>query len=121
MTEGASLIDERGPQVCDVCGRPDCLQGDDHLNRAEYPFIPGGRDPMSDKAWVTAPHRIVDHELQRVVYGTGDRVPIEDAVKYGLVDAPDEPVEPGDVEEPKPTQAKRGRRTRAKTGPTEDR
>lgn len=34
---------------------------------------------------VIAPHRIVDHDLGRVMYGTGDRVPLDDAVKYGLI------------------------------------
>lgn len=34
--------------------------------------------------WVTTPRTIVDHN--RVVYVAGSRVPIDDAVKYGLVD-----------------------------------
>lgn len=35
--------------------------------------------------YVIAPHAIADSDLQRNVYGAGDRVPIDDAVKYGLV------------------------------------
>lgn len=39
--------------------------------------------------YVIAPHRIVDEQLERVVYGTGDKVPLDDAVKYGLIDPPE--------------------------------
>ena len=42
---------------------------------------------MATQDYVVTPHRIVDPELQRVVYGPGERVPLDDAVKYGLVDA----------------------------------
>lgn len=45
---------------------------------------------MADKAFVIAPHRIVDHEIGRVMYGTGERVPLADAIRYGLVE-PDAP------------------------------
>lgn len=70
-----------------MCGGFDCqdvVPDVGHL--ASYPFLPGGIDPMATKAYVITPHRIVDTELQRVVYSTGDRVPIEDAVKYGLIE-----------------------------------
>lgn len=69
--------------ACPVCGGTECAPAPtvDHL--ASYPFLPGGRDPLSTRRHVIAPHRIVDHE--RVVYGTGDRVPWDDAVKYGIV------------------------------------
>jgi hypothetical protein len=40
---------------------------------------------MADKDHVIATERIVDEELQRVVYSPGDRVPMDDALKYGLV------------------------------------
>lgn len=40
---------------------------------------------MAEQDHIIAPHRIVDDELGRVVYGTGERIPIEDAIKYGLV------------------------------------
>lgn len=119
----AELTLGEGGAECPVCGRTDCRPDFEHLNRADYPFMPGGKDPMADKPWITAPHRIVDHELGRVVYGTGDRVPIADAIKYGLVDTgspqavADTPVENA----PQPERAKRGRRTRHKPGPDEDR
>lgn len=75
---------------------------------------------MAGKQYVIAPHRIVDHDLGRVMYGTGDRVPLADARKYGLiadVSAPTLPVENA----PKPAGAKKGRRTRHHPGPAEDR
>ena len=40
---------------------------------------------MADKDHVVTDERIVDEELGRVVYSPGDRVPMDDAVKYGLV------------------------------------
>lgn len=36
--------------------------------------------------FVISPGVIVDYELERHVYGTGDRVPMADAIKYGLVE-----------------------------------
>lgn len=38
--------------------------------------------------FVIAPHAIPDPVLERHVYGAGDRVPMADAIKYGLVAAP---------------------------------
>lgn len=38
--------------------------------------------------YVIAPHAVADPELERKVYGAGDRVPMEDAIKYGLVTRP---------------------------------
>lgn len=73
---------------------------------------------MGNRNWITAPHRIVDHERGRVMYGTGDRVPIADAVRYGLLPADQAPPE---HLEPAPTAAKRGRRTRHHPAPAEDR
>lgn len=35
--------------------------------------------------YVLAPYAIEDSELERIVYGAGDRVPMADAIKYGLV------------------------------------
>lgn len=35
--------------------------------------------------YVIAPHVIHDPELERNVYGAGDKVPMADAKKYGLV------------------------------------
>jgi hypothetical protein len=72
--------------------------------------------------YVVTPHAISDKALGRKVYGAGDRVPMADAIKYGLVDAPTEPA-PDET-----AKSKRGRRAkhgpdedRAKHGPTEDR
>lgn len=77
---------------------------------------------MAGKDYVIAPHRIVDRERGRVMYGTGDRVPLADAVKYGLVaGVDDEAVQPPPDAAPEPTNAKKGRRTRHHDGPTEDR
>jgi hypothetical protein len=109
-----------GGETCVVCGRTDCrTPATEHL--ASYPFIPGGGDPMAGKNFVIAPHRIVDHELERVMYGTGDRVPIADAVKYGLVPAADAPAVDVQPEQPR----KRGRKAPAETrhhdAPSEDR
>lgn len=63
---------------------------------------------MADQEYVIAPHRIVDHDLGRVMYGTGDRVPMADAVKYGIVDAPKKA-------------AKKQARPKGKRKPAEDR
>lgn len=103
---------------CPVCGGGNCKAFPDIQHLASYPFIPGGIDPMADKQWITAPHRIVDHTLGRVMYGTGDQVPIADAVKYGLL--PPSALAHGDTA-PEPIQAKRGRRTRHHPAPAENR
>lgn len=65
---------------------------------------------MADKDFVIAPHRIVDSDLERIVYGPGERVPMADAIKYGLVD---EPVEKAP--------AKKAARPKGKRKPAEDR
>lgn len=83
------LTRHSGGAACPVCGGRECAPAPtvDHL--ASYPFLPGGIDPLSTRRHIIAPHRIVDHDLGRVVYGTGQRVPWDDAVKYGLVPADD--------------------------------
>jgi len=104
--------------ACPVCGgRCKAFPDVDHLD--SYPFLPGGRDPLAGKRWIVAPHRIVDPVRERVVYGTGERVPYEDAVKYGLIeaDAPtDEPTKPT----PRPKGKRRPAEDRARK-PDEDR
>jgi hypothetical protein len=72
---------------CSICGS-DCTGVPDIKHSVSYPFLPGGVDLMADEDYVIAPHRIVDDELERVVYGPGDRVPWDEAVKYGLVPKP---------------------------------
>lgn len=62
---------------------------------------------MGDQDFIIAPHRVVDEELERVVYGTGQRVPMADAIKYGL------------VKKAPPKAAKKA--TKGKRGPVEDR
>ena len=66
--------------------------------------------------FVYAPHAITDPTLERVVFGAGDPVPMADAVRYGLVDAPQAP-------EPAAPPGGRRRRPRgrdgAKHGPVE--
>lgn len=64
---------------------------------------------MADDNYVITDHRIDDPELERAVYGVGDRVPMADAIKYGLVDPP------------KKTPAKKAAPARAKPGPKADR
>lgn len=66
---------------------------------------------MADKDYVIAPHRIVDTELERVIYGTGERVPMADAIKYGLV------VKPA----AKKAAAKKQAPSKGKRAPAEDR
>lgn len=61
--------------------------------------------------FVYAPHAIADPDLERNVYGAGDRVPMADAIKYGLVAAP----------EPQPAEPPAKGRRRARKGPDEDR
>lgn len=41
---------------------------------------------MAGKAFVITPHRLIDHEAGRIAYGTGDRVPLDDAVRFGLIE-----------------------------------
>jgi hypothetical protein len=111
-----------GVNECPVCGG-DCQAFPDVDHSAAYPFLPGGHDPMAEQTHVIAPHRIVDPDLQRVVYSTGQRVPLDDAVKYGLIEAkPDvEVVDP--KAKPAPKRGKRARKPaedRARK-PTEDR
>jgi hypothetical protein len=72
------------PPSCPVCGAGDCSTPYEWTE--DYPFAPGGT-PMK-QTHVIAPHRLVDEVNERVAYGIGDRVPIADAVKYGLIDAP---------------------------------
>lgn len=96
--------------ICPVCGSPHCKPSPTFMHQHNYPFLPGGADPMASQRHVIAPHRIIDNE--RVVYGTGDRVPWDDAVKYGLVAPAKAPV--------KKTRSRRPTEDRARK-PSEDR
>lgn len=80
-------LDHGGGAACLVCGGTECAPAPTVDHHASYPFLPGGTDPLSTRRHITAPHRIVDGG--RVVYGTGERVPWDDAVKYGLVPTDD--------------------------------
>ena len=71
---------------------------------------------MAGVDFVYAPHKIVDPVRERVVYGTGDRVPMADAIKYGLVDHATAAV--AGENPPKAPKPKRGQRARK---PGEDR
>lgn len=73
----------RGPTPCPVCGGLDCRSFPDIGHLSTYPFLPGGRDPMEGIEWVLAPHRIIENG--RVLYGTGDRVPLDVAKRHGIV------------------------------------
>lgn len=82
--------------ACPVCQGGSCIGFPDTPHNINYPFIGGGVDPMAQEPYIIAPHRIDDPELERAVYGVGDRVPIADAIKYGLIDPPadDKPKKP---------------------------
>lgn len=105
----ASLSSPEGAGPCPICGGA-CQAFPDIEHTEQYPFLPGGRDPMADQDYIIAPHRIVDEELGRVMYGTGERVPMADAVKYGLVDKAE-----------KVTAEKAAPRPKGKRAPAEDR
>lgn len=61
---------------------------------------------IAGRDFVYAPHAIADPALERVVYGAGDPVPMADAIRFGLVAAP----------EPAPTPPPvKGRRARRRT------
>lgn len=81
------LVSSSG-QSCPQCDGTSCKGFPDIEVHDTYPFMKGGIDRMADKEYVFAPHRIVDPELGRVVYGPGDRVPLADAIKYGLIPKP---------------------------------
>lgn len=97
--------------ACMVCGG-DCAAFPDLEHLSTYPFLPGGRDPMADIEYVITPERIVDTEMERVVYSPGARVPMADAIKYGLIDPKAKPAE---------TPAKPARKGVRKRKPSEDR
>lgn len=101
---------------CRICGG-NCTAFPDLDHLSTYPFLPGGRDPLFGKQWIIAPHRIVADG--RVLYGTGDRVPIDDAVRYGLIDPPDQPA-PAEPIKPRPKGKRRPAEDRAHK-PEEDR
>lgn len=66
---------------------------------------------MEDQEYVIAPRAIEDPELERIVYGVGDKVPMEDAIKYGLV----QKTSPKKSKtEPAENRAKAPKKTRAK-------
>lgn len=62
---------------------------------------------IAGRDFVYAPHALVDPDLERVVYGAGDPVPMPDAIRFGLVAAP----EPA----PQSTPAATGRRKRRRS------
>jgi hypothetical protein len=103
---------------CDLCEREDCFTHPPIDLLEDYPFLPGGRPLVEGEEgidYVIAPHRVDDPDLRRAVYGVGDRVPMADAIKYGLVTGPEKPAPPA---------APRGKRKgsdRAKHGPEHDR
>lgn len=41
---------------------------------------------MEGQEFVLAPHAIEDTELERIVFSPGDKVPMDQAIKYGLVE-----------------------------------
>lgn len=91
MAFGLSLLEEGREGPCPVCGG-DCAPSPDLIHPESYPFLPGGR-PVAEGTegvdWVTAPlGGIIDTERNRIVYVAGSRVPMDDAIKYGLVDPP---------------------------------
>lgn len=107
----SALLDESA-RSCDIC-TGDCIGFPDTPHRHDYPFLRAGTDPMAEDEYVVAPHRIDDPDLERAVYGVGDRVPIADAVRYGLIDKPSKP--------PPAKKPARKATRRAKRGPEDDR
>lgn len=107
MTVGGSVLagGRTEPPYCPMCDGP-CTG---HFERG--PYVLGGPMPEQGET-VPAPHRIVDDERGVVLYGVGEPVPYDEAVRLGLVG--DGPVEP------KPKAAKKGTRTRARTKPAEE-
>jgi len=103
---------------CPICGGTCTSFLAVHDHHDSYPFLPPGTgvDRMAGEDYVIAPHKIVDPVLERVVYGTGDRVPMADAIRYGLVDHATAAV--AGENSPKAPKAKRGQRARK---PAEDR
>lgn len=91
-----------GGGPCLICGGTSCTSMPEVLHAESYPFLPGGR-PVAQGVegvdYVTTPEAIIDTDRNRIVFTAGSRVPIDDAVKYGLVTKP----------------------TRAKVGPEENR
>lgn len=79
---------------------------------SDYPLLPGGYDRMAKTDFVIAPHRIIDTERECIAYGTGERVPMADAIKYGLVVGPAASVEGEKAKEAQEKTAvqRRGRR-----------
>jgi len=110
-----------GKQECPVCGGFDCTGMPDVEHRSDYPFLPGGFDPMADKDYIIAPYKLIDHERGVIAYGTGERVPIAEAERLGLkVDK--RAVKPAENRAHKPAEdraykpaAERGRRKGTKT------
>lgn len=106
MSFGLPLLDHGRGGPCSVCGGENCAPSPDLIHPESYPFLPGGR-PVAEGTegvdWVTTPHALVDSERNRIVYVAGSRVPMDDAVKFGLV-----------AKKPKTEK-------RAKKGPAEDR
>lgn len=104
---------------CPICGHG-CIGHPSHPLPAKYPFVPGGVDPMANmiagRDFVYAPHAIADPALERVVYGAGDPVPMADAIRFGLVAAPEPAPQPAPV---KGRRARRKASDRAIHGPVD--
>ncbi len=104
----AGLLVDRGP--CPVCDEDNCTHrfyGDDHYRLGD----PTGKHPRyrDPATHIRAPHRIVDEELERVVFATGDLMTEEEARRYGVLPPP---ADPG-----APARRKGRRQAPAETGP----
>jgi hypothetical protein len=101
---------------CPIC-TGDCLGFPENPHPHDYPFLPGGIDHMAQEPqeYVTADRRVDDPEQGRAVYGVGDRVPMADAVKYGLVDPPQkQPAKAARARKPAADRAKKPAEDRAR-------
>lgn len=112
-----------GVNECPVCGGV-CLGFPEDPHPQNYPFLPGGFDPMAGKDYIIATERIVDTENHVVAYGSGERVPIEEAKRLGVKFADVDVL--NDDEEQAPVPPKKARRARRKAEdrarkPSEDR
>lgn len=83
-----SLLTGAGTQACPVCADKECKGFRIPPHPKTYPFLHGGYELVDGEEgvdYVIAPHAIEDTELGKNVYGAQDRVPMADAIKYGLV------------------------------------
>ena len=109
------LFSDDGPKLCDVCMVPDC----NHVETLGTTVSPWEMTsmPKTDEQpdYVIAEERVIDEQAERVLYGIGDRIPYDEAVKLGLVTAKkaEAPKAEGTPQAAKRTTTKRKTETRS--------